>query len=97
MQMLREHPLLDDRWQFRDMGLPSNTERRVLFLYPEDLERALGPEIQRYHTAALAIVTSPDNGILDTRDRAATPINRRTGSATRRITTCRPDRFVASC
>jgi len=82
LQMQREHPLLDDRWQFGDMGLPSNTERRVLFLYPEDLERALSAEINRYHTAALAIVTSPDNGILDTLDADADLRNHEPGGLT---------------
>ena len=68
IHLLREHPLLGDRWQFREMGLDSNSQRRVLFLYPADYERALSSAVQRFHAAALAIVQNPLNPILETLD-----------------------------
>tara|TARA_R110002072_G_scaffold302100_1_gene483988 strand:+ start:184684 stop:185832 length:1149 start_codon:yes stop_codon:yes gene_type:complete len=68
IHLLREHPLLSRDWQFREMGLTSNSQRRILFLYPADYERSLSSFIQRYHQAALAIVQNPLNPILETLD-----------------------------
>lgn len=68
IHLLREHPLLSDRWQFREMGLISNGQRRILFLYPADYERALTSEIQRYHAAAVAIIQNPLYPILEVLD-----------------------------
>jgi hypothetical protein len=68
IHLLREHPLLSGDWQFREMGLNSNAQRRILFLYPADYERALSSAVQRYHEAALAIVLNPLNPILETLD-----------------------------
>jgi hypothetical protein len=50
------------------MGLSSNRQRRITFIYPADYERALTQPIQRYHDAALDIVYNTDNPILDTLD-----------------------------
>ncbi|NQV23378.1 MAG: hypothetical protein HQ518_03330 [Rhodopirellula sp.] len=68
IHLLREHPLMSGDWQFREMGLTSNSQRRILFLYPADYERALSSQVQRYHTAALAIVQNPLNPILEILD-----------------------------
>jgi hypothetical protein len=68
IHLLREHPLLSRDWQFREMGLASNAQRRILFLYPADYERSLSSLVQRYHEAALAIVLNPLNPILETLD-----------------------------
>lgn len=68
IHLLREHPLLSRDWQFREMGLSSNSQRRILFLYPADYERALSSAVQRYHEAALAIVLNPLNPVLETLD-----------------------------
>lgn len=68
IHLLREHPLLADRWQFREMGLRSNGQRRILFLYPADYGRSLNSEIQRFQEAALAIVQNPLNPILEMLD-----------------------------
>jgi hypothetical protein len=68
IHLLREHPLLADRWQFWEMGLRSNAQRRILFLYPADYGRSLSSEIQRFQEAALAIVQNPLNPILETLD-----------------------------
>lgn len=68
IHLLREHPLLSRDWQFREMGLRSNAQRRILFLYPADYERALSSAVQRYHEAALTIVLNPLNPILETLD-----------------------------
>ena len=68
INLLREHPLLSGDWQFREMGLSSNAQRRILFLYPADYGRSLSRLVQRYHEAALAIVQNPLNPILETLD-----------------------------
>jgi len=68
IHLLREHPLLSGVWQFREMGLRSNAQRRILFLYPADYERSLSRFVNRYHEAALAIVQNPLNPILETLD-----------------------------
>ena len=68
IHLLREHPLLSSDWQFREMGLSSNAQRRILFLYPANYERSLSSFVQRYHEAALAIVLNPLNPILETLD-----------------------------
>ena len=68
IHLLREHPLLSRDWQFREMGLASNSQRRILFLYPADYERSLNSFVRRYHQAALAIVQNPLNPILETLD-----------------------------
>lgn len=68
IHLLREHPLLAGDWQFREMGLTSNAQRRILFLYPADYGRSLSSFVQRYHEAALAIVQNPLNPILETLD-----------------------------
>lgn len=68
IHLQREHPLLSRDWQFHEMGLRSNAQRRILFLYPADYERALSSAVQRYHEAALAIVLNPLNPILETLD-----------------------------
>lgn len=68
IHLLREHPLLSGDWQFREMGLRSNAQRRILFLYPADFERALSGAVERYHQAALDIIQNPLNPILETLD-----------------------------
>jgi hypothetical protein len=68
IHLLREHPLLSGDWQFREMELVSNAQRRILFLYPADYERSLSSYVDRYHEAALAIVQNPLNPILETLD-----------------------------
>ncbi len=68
IHLLREHPLLSGDWQFREMGLRSNAQRRILFLYPADYGRSLSQFVNRYHEAALAIVQNPLNPILETLD-----------------------------
>lgn len=68
IHLQREHPILDNRWQFQEMGLGANRQRRVTFLYPADYERALTQQVQRYHNAALEIVYNPDNPVLDRLD-----------------------------
>lgn len=68
IHLLREHPLLSGDWQFREMGLNSNAQRRILFLYPADYGRSLSQFVERYHVAALAIVQNPLNPILETLD-----------------------------
>jgi len=68
IHLLREHPLLSGDWQFREMELRSNAQRRILFLYPADYERSLSRFVERYHEAALAIVQNPLNPILETLD-----------------------------
>ena len=68
IHLMREHPLLSRDWQFREMGLVSNAQRRILFIYPADYERSLSSFVQRYHEAALAIVQNPLNPILETLD-----------------------------
>ena len=68
IRLYREHPLLSGNWQFRDMELRSNAQRRILFLYPADYGRSLSRDVQRYHEAALAIVQNPLNPILETLD-----------------------------
>ncbi len=68
IHLKREHPILDNRWQFREMGLSSNRQRRITFMYPADNERALSQLVQRYHDAALDIVYNSDNPALDTLD-----------------------------
>ena len=68
IHLYREHPLLSGDWQFREMELRSNAQRRILFLYPADYGRSLSRYVQRYHEAALAIVLNPLNPILETLD-----------------------------
>ena len=68
IHLLREHPLLSGDWQFLEMELRSNAQRRILFLYPTDYERSLSQFVERYHEAALAIVQNPLNPILETLD-----------------------------
>ncbi len=68
IHLYREHPLLSGNWQFRDMELRSNAQRRILFLYPADYGRSLSRDVQRYHEAALTIVQNPLNPILETLD-----------------------------
>ncbi len=68
IHLYREHPLLSGDWQFREMELRSNAQRRILFLYPADYGRSLSQYVQRYHEAALAIVQNPLNPILETLD-----------------------------
>jgi hypothetical protein len=68
IHLLREHPLLSGDWQFHEMGLDSNAQRRILFLYPADYGRSLSRFVERYHEAALAIVQNPLNPILETLD-----------------------------
>jgi hypothetical protein len=68
IHLLREHPLLSGDWQFREMELRSNAQRRILFLYPADYERSLSRFVERYHEATLAIVQNPLNPILETLD-----------------------------
>ena len=68
IHLYREHPLLSGNWQFREMELQSNAQRRILFLYPADYGRSLSRNVQRYHEAALAIVLNPLNPILETLD-----------------------------
>ena len=68
IRLYREHPLLSGNWQFRDMELRSNAQRRILFLYPADYGRSLSRNVQRYHEAALTIVRNPLNSILETLD-----------------------------
>lgn len=68
IHLKREHPILNDRWQFREMGLSSNGQRRITFIYPADYERALTQEVRRYHEAALEIVYNQDNPVLDALD-----------------------------
>ncbi|GEM_PF-1007184 len=68
IHLKREHPILDNRWQFREMGMTSNGQRRITFIYPADYERALSELVQSYHDAALDIVYNSDNPILDTLD-----------------------------
>ena len=68
IHLYREHPLLAGNWQFREMELTSNAQRRILFLYPADYGRSLSRYVQRYHEAALAIVQNPLNPILETLD-----------------------------
>lgn len=68
IRLYREHPLLSGNWQFRDMELRSNAQRRILFLYPADYGRSLSRDVQRYHEAALTIVQNPLNPILETLD-----------------------------
>lgn len=68
IHLQREHPVLDNRWQFQEMRLSSNRQRRITFLYPADYERTLTQQVQRYHDAALNIVYNPDGPILDALD-----------------------------
>lgn len=64
----REHPVLDENWTFRNMGLDHNRIRRINHIYPQDREAQLNQQAQRYQQAAIAILTNPQNPILDTLD-----------------------------
>jgi len=66
INITREHPVLNDRWQYQEMGLSTNHQRRVLFLYPADYERAISTQIFRYQTAALELIRNADNPVLRT-------------------------------
>ncbi|MBM79049.1 MAG: hypothetical protein CMJ78_00450 [Planctomycetaceae bacterium] len=57
----RQHRILDDRWQFQQMAIPSNRERRVLFMYPVDLAGMIPGHIDRYVSAATDILNSDDS------------------------------------
>ena len=55
-----EHPLLDDKWQYHQMGLGSNTSRRIPHLYPDIPDAAQLQGLQmRYQQAVQRIVNSP--------------------------------------
>ena len=56
----RTHRILDDRWQFQQMSIPSNRERRVLFMYPLDLASIIPSETDRYVNAAVEILDNSD-------------------------------------
>lgn len=57
----RDHAVFDGtRFQFPSMGLPSNTERRVLGLYPLLLELRAPDEVQDYLEAAMAVYFDPN-------------------------------------
>ena len=61
----RANPIFDGtRWQFFSMGIASNITRRILFLYPMDLEARIGQAVQDYGNAALAIYEDPDDELL---------------------------------
>ena len=56
----RDHHVLDgSRWQYRSMGLGSNTRRRVLHLYPADLRSRMPELTQTFETAAQDILDNP--------------------------------------
>ncbi|HEX5103505.1 MAG TPA: hypothetical protein VFV87_06820, partial [Pirellulaceae bacterium] len=64
-----EHQLFDGKWQFRQMGVGSNTNRRIPVIYPNllDLPQTGGLKAQ-YQQAIQAIVSSPlkpDLAVLD--------------------------------
>jgi len=65
----RQHPVLDDCWQFTQQGLGSNQNRKLQFLYPVDLRPFLASKIQRYEQAAIAIVANPYRSWLRPLDR----------------------------
>ena len=55
-----EHVVLDgSRWQFHRMGIASNLRRRILFLYPLDLQGQIPGLVMRFAQAALGIVQNP--------------------------------------
>ena len=57
----RETAVLDgSRWQFHTMGIASNLTRRILFLYPLDLQGRVDHLIQAFFEAALAILQNPN-------------------------------------
>jgi hypothetical protein len=61
----REHPILDENWSFRNMGLEHNRIRRINHIYPQDREAQLTQQAMRYQQAAIAILTNPNNPVLD--------------------------------
>ena len=69
IDMSREHPVLDNCWQYHKMGIPSNQTRRILFLYPVDLSGQIPSETQNYTDAAVAILMNSDGQILRLLDR----------------------------
>jgi hypothetical protein len=61
----RDHHVFDGtRFQYQSMGLPSNTERRVLGLYPLLLELHSPEEVQEYIDAAIALYFDPNEPAL---------------------------------
>jgi hypothetical protein len=61
----RDHVVFDGtRFQFSSMDLPSNTERRVLGLYPLLLELRAPDEVQEYLDAATAVYFDPNESAL---------------------------------
>lgn len=61
LDFARDHVVFDGtRFQYPSMGLPSNTERRVLGLYPLQMELRAPDEVQAYLDAAMAVYFDPN-------------------------------------
>lgn len=65
IDVVREHPILDENWTFGNMALPANHTRRINHIYPQDREAQLMQQAMRYQRAAIAILTNPNNAVLD--------------------------------
>lgn len=65
LDFARDHVVFDGtRFQYQSMGLPANTERRVLGLYPLLLEMRAPEEVQEYLEAAMAVYFDPNESAL---------------------------------
>lgn len=61
------HPLLDGKWQYAQMGIPSTLSRRIPYLYT--LPQAPGDLKAAYQMAVTALQTAPFRSALDVLDR----------------------------
>ncbi|MFP6763908.1 MAG: hypothetical protein VB858_09825 [Planctomycetaceae bacterium] len=72
---IREYPILNGDWRFSTIrtrdgrGIAGNVVRRVLHLYPSDLEGQLGAEILEYQNQAVGLIFDPDGETIDLLDR----------------------------
>ena len=45
IDVVREHPILDENWTFGNMGLSGNQTRRINHIYPQDREAQLMQQV----------------------------------------------------
>ncbi len=68
VDLLREHPVIDNRWQYWSIGLGSNNQRRIPLLFLTEIENHVPGEASDYVQAAIDVLQSPDNEDLETLD-----------------------------